>query len=335
MEDIVKDYKQEIAATRVGCLGSSDGKLLAQVDSLGKVPKSAYKRLAVVNGLIPQVEIPKNAAMIAGDAIEMKIYEYLRQSNEHYESNPLWESKKYSTKNCKLISHPDLVYKDDENKVLNVYEVKTTKYNVQQTRLNYNTQLYIHDIIAKEKAIEYGKNWRVRVFLVHYDTNGLDLEKGIEFDTNRLTVHRVRFVTPLFNMMRAMAIVDSFLEDFTSYYDGDEVDADLLPENVRTHLTHVTNVLMEIEKREEEINEFKKRLYDFMLSHDVKVIKNDFFNIVRVDASESKSFDAKRYVEDLKKEHPKKSRKIIEKYTKNTKRKGYCTIKLKTKGDTE
>ena len=59
MEDIVKDYKQEIAATRVGCLGSSDGKLLAQVDSLGKVPKSAYKRLAVVNGLIPQVEIQR------------------------------------------------------------------------------------------------------------------------------------------------------------------------------------------------------------------------------------------------------------------------------------
>lgn len=39
----VKDYKQDVAATRVGCLGSSDGKMLSQIAALGTIPKSAYK----------------------------------------------------------------------------------------------------------------------------------------------------------------------------------------------------------------------------------------------------------------------------------------------------
>ena len=120
----VKDYKNEIAATRVGCIGSSDGKMLSQIAALGTIPKSAYKRLAVVKGLIPQVEIPKNSAIQAGDDLEMIVYSHLKAQDPRYESNPLWVSEKYSTKNCKLISHPDLVLQDDASKVLNVYDYK-------------------------------------------------------------------------------------------------------------------------------------------------------------------------------------------------------------------
>ena len=42
----MENYKEEIANTRKGCLGSSDGKTLAQIATLGIVPKSAYKRMA-------------------------------------------------------------------------------------------------------------------------------------------------------------------------------------------------------------------------------------------------------------------------------------------------
>ena len=73
----VKDYKQDVAQSRVGCLGSSDGKMLAQICALGYVPKSAHKRLAICKGLIPQEEIPRTAAIKAGDEMEMLIYKHL------------------------------------------------------------------------------------------------------------------------------------------------------------------------------------------------------------------------------------------------------------------
>lgn len=324
-----KDYKNEIAATRVGCLGSSDGKMLSQISALGTIPKSAYKRLAVVKGLIPQVEIPKNAAIQAGDDLEMIVYSHLKAKDPRYESNPLWVSEKYSTKNCKLISHPDMVLQDDASKVLNVYEVKTTKYTFEQTRQTYESQLFIHYVLGREIASKLGDDWKVKLYLVHYSTDGLDLENGIEFDPSRLTVHQVYFSTMYFDIMRGMNLVNDFLETFTEYYDGDEIDANLLPTNVKSQFDDVAAMLVEIKERETKIDEFKKRLYDFMLEHDIKSIKNEYFSIVSVAPSESKSFDTKRYMEDLIKQYPRKSKKIIEKYTKTLKRKGYCQIKVK------
>lgn len=327
--DEVKDYKNEIAATRVGCLGSSDGKMLSQIAALGTIPKSAYKRLAVVKGLIPQVEIPKNAAIQAGDDLEMIVYSHLKAQDPRYESNPLWVSEKYSTKNCKLISHADLVLQDDASKVLNVYEVKTTKYTFEQTRQTYESQLFIHNLLATERAKKLGSDWKVKVFLVHYSTDGLDLENGIEFDPSRLTVHQVYFSTMYFDVMRGMNLVNDFLETFTEYYEGDEVDSNYLPQNVRQEFDDITQMLIEIKERESKVDAFKKRLYDFMLSKGIKSIKNDYWNIVRVDDSESRTFDHKRYLEDLKAEHPRKAKKLTDKYTKTTKRKGYCQIKVK------
>lgn len=324
------DYKNEIQQTRKGCLGSSDGKTLLQIASLGEVPKSAYKRMAVVNGLIPQVEIPRNDAIQAGDDLEMIVFNHLKSQDECYESNPLWISKRYSKKNVKLISHPDLVLVDEENKVINVYEVKTTKFDVETTRQTYKAQLFIHNVIAKEKAIERGRDWNVRLFLVHYNTNGLDLSQGIDFDTERLTIRRVKFSTPFFDIDKAMTIVDGFLETFTEYYEGDEIDANLLPTQIKAQFDCVASMLSEIKEREKKVDDFKKRLYDFMLEKNIKSIKNEAFSITRVDATTSKTFDAKRYVEDLKKEHPRKAMKIISQYTKESKKNGYVTIKVKS-----
>ena len=57
------------------------------------------------------------------------------------------------------------------------------------------------------------------------------------------------------------------------------------------------------------------------------------FAITRVDPTETKSFDSKKYVEDLKKEHPRKAKKVLAQYTKTTKRSGYVTIKTKNNND--
>ena len=330
MEEL-KDYKQEITQTRVGCLGSSDGKILAQIATLGKVPKSAYKRLAVCKGLIPQEEIPKSAAMKAGDDIEMAVYQHIMaiKRDPRCESNPLWVSDKYSRKNVKLISHPDIVLKDDARKMLFVYEVKTTKFSFEDTRDEYKTQLYIHYILGKELAAKYGDGWGVKVFLVHYSTEGLDLENGIEFDPMRLTVKSASFNSKVFDVNLAMDVTNEFLEGFNEYYEGDDIDADLLPAKIKEEFDLVAATLVEIKEREDMVDAFKKKLYQFMVSHDIKSIKNSSFSIARVDPTESRSFDAKRYIEVLKKEHPRKAKKIIDEYTKVTNRKGYATIRVK------
>ena len=89
----------------------------------------------------------------------------------------------------------------------------------------------------------------------------------------------------------------------------------------------VATILNEIKEREQKVEDFKQKLYTFMELHDIKNIKNDFFSITAVAPTESKSFDHKRYIEDLKKQYPRKAKKIIAEYTKTTKRKGYATIK--------
>ena len=326
----IQDYKNEISNTRKGCLGGSDGKMLAQIAALGYVPKSAFKRLAVCKGLIEQEDIPRTASIVAGDKIEMAIYDHLTKKDPRYESNPLWVSEKYSTKNVKLIAHPDIVLKDEARKTLFVYEVKTTKYNINDTRTTYKSQLFIENTLAHEIISKLGSGWSVKLFLVHYSTEGLDLNDGVEFDPTRMTLKEVSFrSSALFDIKSAMELVDTFLETFTEYYDGDDVDANLLPTNVKSQFDDVAAMLVEIKERETKIEEFKKRLYDFMLEHDIKSIKNEYFSIVAVAPSESKSFDTKRYMEDLIKQYPRKSKKIIEKYTKTQKRKGYCQIKVK------
>ena len=320
-----------MAQSRVGCLGSSDGKMLAQICALGYVPKSAHKRLAICKGLIPQEEIPRTAAIKAGDEIEMLIYKHLAANDPRYESNPKWISDKYSCEHVKLISHPDFVLKDDARKILHIYEAKATKFTVEETRQTYKAQLFIHFLLGKEIADKLGKDWQVKLSLVHYNTDGLDLECGeIEFDPSRLTVKEVRFTaTPYFDIKKTMGIVNDFLATFDEYYEGDEVNADLLPATVKSQFEDIAVILQEIKERETKVNDFKKRLYQFMDEKDIKSIKNDFFSITRVDATESKSFDGKKFLEDMQKTHPRKAKKVLAQYTKVTKRAGYVNIKVK------
>ena len=333
----MENYKDDVAQSRVGCLGSSDGKMLAQICALGYVPQSAYKRLAVCKGLISQEEIPQTAAVKAGDAMEMLIFKHLSANDPRYESNPRWVSLRHSQPNVSLIAHPDLVLKDDARRTLYVYEVKTTKYTVEETRQTYKAQLFIEHVIGKELCDEWGKDWNVKLFLVHYNTDGLDLaqlmaDDALTIDPTRLTVKEVRFTTTAyFDVDKPMRIVNAFLSTFTEYYGGDEIDADMLPATVKAQFTDIAVALQELEERKTMVDAFKKRLFDFMTEKNIKSIKNDLFSITRVDATESKSFDGKRYLDDLQREHPRKAKKIADKYTKTTKKNGYCVIKVKEK----
>jgi hypothetical protein len=326
----MEDYKIDIANTRKGCLGSSDAKMLATIATQGVVPKSAYNRLAVCKGLIEQTDIPYTDAVRFGDETEQAIFEYLSQSNEGYESNPLWVSKTYSRKWAKCISHPDITRKDDKTKTLFVYEIKASKFTTEQVRNEYKFQLFQHWLLAKEQVKNYGKDWKIQLYLVHYQTEGLDLSQPQEFDVDRLVIKRVRFGgAPLFDLNKAMDVVDAFLETFDFYSEGEEIQSEYLPEKVKQEFDTISNILAEIKEREQKVADFKAKLFDFMLSKDIKSIKSELWSITRVDATESTSVDYKAIFEKEFGNKPIKARKLQRDFKKTTKKRGYVQIKTK------
>lgn len=325
----MEDYKQEIEATRIGCLGSSDAKMVAMIEQLGSVPKSAYERLAIVKGIKEKGDSVYTPAMQFGDRMENEIFEYLKESGKPYQSNPLWESKKYSRKHVKCISHPDYVLVDEAQKMIYVYEVKTSKHPTPQVRQEYRCQLFWHYQLALEQAMQRGKEWRHKVFLVHYNASGIEDFDGHEFDIQRLSIKEARFQMPIFDIAKGMDIIDEFLTTFDEYFESEEIDADMLPQNVYQQFLSVCESLAKIKEMEDCVETFKKRIYEYMCAKDIKSIKNDYFSISRIDPAESVSFDFKRYLDDLAKAHPTKAKRIKHQYEKRVQRKGYAVIKVK------
>lgn len=327
----MEDYKKDIESTRYGCLGSSDAAMLARIAHIGEVPKGAMRRLAVTKGLIANKSIPRTDAIRMGDEVEMAIFSMLKSQDERYESNTRWTSVKYSRPNVTAIDHPDIILEDKEEKVLRVYEVKASRYTTEAVRAEYAAQLFYHRLFAEEIVARYGNRWRAKVYLVHYNTEGLDLSLPLDFDASRLTIRKVRMGKSLFDLSRAMNIVNSFLDTFDEYYEGDDIESEYLPKSVRDEFSLMTTMLGEIKEREKRIEDFKARLYDFMQKHDIKSVKSEAWSLVRVDASVARTFDGKRFLEDYTREHPVNGRRLAEKYAKTTTRKGSVQIRLRNK----
>ena len=327
------EHKKEIIESRVGALGGSDATLLQQVDKLGYVPHSAYKRLAICRGIILPDSTKTSRAMEFGNFVEDNIYVMLSENKSGFESNPRWVSKKYSKRNVQLICHPDIVWFDNENKTLWVYEVKATKLGLKTTKETYRGQLFVEWELAKEIAKELG-DWKVKLALVHYDTEGVDLDEEFEIHTDRISITNVSFkggARSFIDLDKAMNIVDEFLSTFNTYYTEDEIDSRYLPEDVKHEFDTITQLLSEIKEREKRVEDFKSKLYSFMLEKEIKSIKNEFWTITRVDGSEMKTFDGKRFIEDYISKHPNKGRKLAAEYSKTIQRKGAVQIRLKTK----
>lgn len=327
----MENYKEEIIATRTGSLGSSDGKLIRRVAETGEIPKASEYRLAVCKGLVPQKEIPRTAAVVAGDEMELMIFKFVSAGMPNdiiCESNPLWRSRFYKYENVQLISHPDIVLRSD--KELNIYEVKTTCHNVEQTKETYKEQLYIHYLLGLEEARKLGiKKENVHIYLIVYDTNGLDLKAENEFEPDRLFVIEIK--PEPFDVIKGMKIIDNYLGNLTEYNpeSEDEIPAELLPEEVKGEFELVSQALKEIKEREKFIEDFKVRLYDFMLEQKIKSVKNDEWSITRIDPSTAVSFDSKRFMDDYRAAHPRAAKKMQEKYKKEVSRKGCVQIKIK------
>lgn len=325
----MNEQKQEIINTRKGCLGGSDARMLMSIADIGSVPNSAMKRLAICKGL-KEPEQFTNAAMEFGNFIEECVFKSLHDTDERWQSNPRIASEKYSRKNVKCIDHVDFLLQDDEKKELTLGECKATRLTFQQTRDEYIAQLYHHYLLGSEIAKKIG--YKVKVVLCHYLTDGVDVANEREFDPSRLTVKVLRNMDKLssqYKLAEAMDIVDKFLETFDSYYDGDEIPYELLPVIVKEQFDKVTELLTEIMQREDIVDKFKEKLYEFLLEKNIKSIKNDAWTITRVDASSTKQFNSKKYLSDFAAKHPRKFKKVKEKYETVVNRKGYVKISIK------
>ena len=328
MEELF-DYKQDIIQTRTGNVGSSDARMLQQIAELGQVPKSAYKRMAVIKGLAENEDIT-TPAMRFGDYIENQVFANLKATSKKWQSNPCVYSKKYARKNLGCLTHIDFLLQDDENKVLTVGECKATKLSFEQARHEYAFQLYHHFLLAQELAKSLG-GYKVKVVLCVYDANDVDYNNH-EFDPSRLMVKQLRNIekeSKTYHLAEAMDIIDTFLENFTEYYE-DEVDGNLLPEKVKTEFNQVTTFLTEIKEREKKIEDFKKKLTEFMISNGIKNIKTDAWTITLVNESESVSADYKAiFVNEIEAKKPRVANKLKKQYKKVTKKNAYITIKVR------
>lgn len=329
---MMEDYKDDIRNTRLGSLGGSDGKLLAQIAKLGHVPNSAKKRLAVMKGLIEKEDITTRV-MRYGDFIEQSIYSHLQEIDNRYQSNPLWISGKYSKDGVRLICHPDFCLFDDTKKVLNVYECKATKFNPKHTHDTYLNQLFIEWTLANEIVKAKGEGWKVEMYLCHYDTSNVNIDDDFVFDPDLLSIHRLRMPKNLFDIDKAMTIVSEFASTFDYYTEDEEIDSVYLPEKVKAEFDKVTGILAEIKEREVKVNEFKRKLCDFMQTHEIKSIKNDAWNITLVGATEQVSFDSKKFLSDLAAKHPRKEKKLRKEYEKRVTKGAFVKITIKTKKD--
>lgn len=325
----MEDYKQEIISSRCGCLGSSDAKMLAGIATMGYVPQSAKKRLAVCKGLIVSVT-PTTRAMQYGDYIENMVFESLHSKDERWQSNPCLESDKYSRKNVKCIDHVDFLLVDDKAKVVTIGECKASKLTTAEVRNEYKAQLAHHRLMGEDFCKSLGKGYKLRLILCHYNMDGVDIDAPFTFDPDRLTVQSLKAASLNYDLAKAMDIVDDYLETLDAYYEGDEINASYLPDKVRDEFQSITRVLSEIKEREAKVEDFKARLTDFMQSHGIKSIKSDDWSLIFIAPSQSVSVDYKTMAEkELFEGHPTKARRLRETYKKTINKKAFVRIDLK------
>lgn len=325
------DYKDEIRSTRVGCLGGSDGRMLQQISECGYVPDSAKKRLAICRGLIENDDSYRSRAMEWGDTIEQAIFSAISSGDEQYESNPLWKSDRYSKPMCALICHPDFVKYDEDSRTIFAYECKCTKFTIEETLRAYRAQLFIEYSLGHEIAKKRGRNWKVRLFLVHYST--ADMGDTLDFDAERMTLREVKFRGKPLDIGKAMSIVDEYLANLEYYSDGDVVEAYNLPTEVYDEFASVSNILREIKQREKQVEEFKERLYNFLTEKGITKVRCDTFSFSVVAPTTQTTFDTKKFMEDYEREHPRAAKKLRERYKRTSNKKGYVKITVRDDDD--
>lgn len=315
-------YKDEIISSRVGNLGGSDARILAAIANNGCVQRAQVERLAIAKGLYERPNIT-NIAMQYGDFIENMIYDSLVQVDERWESNKCFRSQKYGREGLGLLVHIDFsLFDESRDKPLLLWvECKATTTDIEQTYKDYKEQLYVEYVLGKELAEQLGADFKLE--LCHYDASVMfedEFQLQFAFDPDKISRKKVIFKKPVFDISSGMDIAAQYVSEMTEYK-REEIDWDYLPAEVQEQMKQVNNILVSIKEKQDSIEEFKSRFYDFLCKNEIKSVKTPYFTISRVDESVSIQFDKVRFTA----EHP----ELAAKYQRAVKKKGYVLIKTK------
>lgn len=315
-------YKDEIISSRVGNLGGSDARILAAIAKNGCVQRAQVERLAIAKGLYERPNIT-NIAMQYGDFIENMIYDSLVQVDERWESNKCFRSQKYGREGLGLLVHIDFsLFDESRDKPLLLWvECKATTTDIEQTYKDYKEQLYVEYVLGKELAEQLGADFKLE--LCHYDASVMfedEFQLQFAFDPDKISRKKVIFKKPVFDISSGMDIAAQYVSEMTEYK-REEIDWDYLPAEVQEQMKQVNNILVSIKEKQDSIEEFKSRFYDFLCKNEIKSVKTPYFTISRVDESVSIQFDKVRFTA----EHP----ELAAKYQGAVKKKGYVLIKTK------
>lgn len=315
-------YKDEIISSRVGNLGGSDARILAAIAKNGCVQRAQVERLAIAKGLYERPNIT-NLAMQYGDFIENMIYDSLVQVDERWESNKCFRSQKYGREGLGLLVHIDFsLFDESRDKPLLLWvECKATTTDIEQTYKDYKEQLYVEYVLGKELAEQLGADFKLE--LCHYDASVMfedEFQLQFAFDPDKISRKKVIFKKPVFDISSGMDIAAQYVSEMTEYK-REEIDWDYLPAEVQEQMKQVNNILVSIKEKQDSIEEFKSRFYDFLCKNEIKSVKTPYFTISRVDEAISMLFDKVRFTA----EHP----ELAAKYQRAVKKKGYVLIKTK------
>ena len=315
-------YKDEIISSRVGNLGGSDARILAAIAKNGCVQRAQVERLAIAKGLYERPNIT-NIAMQYGDFIENMIYDSLVQVDERWESNKCFRSQKYGREGLGLLVHIDFsLFDDSRDKPLLLWvECKATTTDIEQTYKDYKEQLYVEYVLGKELAEQLGADFKLE--LCHYDASVMfedEFQLQFAFDPDKISRKKVIFKKPVFDISSGMDIAAQYVSEMTEYK-REEIDWDYLPAEVQEQMKQVNNILVSIKEKQDSIEEFKSRFYDFLCKNEIKSVKTPYFTISRVDEAISMQFDKVKFAS----EHP----ELVAEYQKEVKKKGYVLIKTK------
>lgn len=316
------DYKNDIINSRIGSLGSSDGKVLAAIAKNGCVQRGQVERLAIAKGLYERPNIT-NIAMQYGDFIENMIYDSLVQVDERWESNKCFRSQKYGREGLGLLVHIDFsLFDDSRDKPLLLWvECKATTTDIEQTYKDYKEQLFVEYVLGMELAEQLGADFKLE--LCHYDASVMfedEFQLQFAFDPDKISRKKVIFKKPVFDIASGMDIAAQYVSEMTEYK-REEIDWDYLPAEVQEQMKQVNNILVSIKEKQDSIDEFKSRFYDFLCKNEIKSVKTPYFTISRVDEAISMQFDKVKFAS----EHP----ELVAEYQKEVKKKGYVLIKTK------
>lgn len=307
------EHKEEIVATRVGGLGSSDAKMVARIGRNGCISDSDKKRIAIMLGLEEHSNFT-NEAMEYGNYIEDKIF--LNRKLRWFEavSNPLYKDAYLSSKlGFDVINHIDIEYINKNHSKLVWCEVKATKLSFEDTLKEYKEQLDWHYMLGNVKAMELKLDFELK--LIHYQVG----EEYGEFDSANITTQNVDCALNA-EILEGLTIISKEIKNF-EYTAKEEFRLSDLPAKWQQEAQLIQQELVRIKEAEEKVESFKERLAQIMKANNVKSIKNEFFNITYVDDSVSTSFDSKKLKED--------DIDTYNKYLKTTTRKGFVKLTIK------